>query len=386
MPEEIDYDNMSDEDFLNAPEPKLPPEGEDGQDGEDDTQQAEEEADVEDTEEDPAEEEEDPGEEEEEDPGERDDPDAAEEEEPEETEEEEDKGADETKDDKETKGEELSAEILAKVLTPFKANGREVKPKSIEDLQRMAQMGIDYSQKMAGMKPARKALKTLENNGLLDESELSMAIEAYKGNPEAITALLKKHSIDPLEIDMKAEGGYTPENHTASDEEVELDTVLESIKGTTTYQDTLNTVTKVWDAASSTEAANNPAIIATINEHKLAGVYDKVMDVVQYERSLGKLAGVSDLDAYRAVGTRMQTEGAFNDQTTQAQPDVSQKAAKTKTPDPAKEAKRVAQKKAASPTRSNNKKIAKLPPNFNPLDLDEEEFNKLDPKLLGIKA
>ena len=263
-----------------------------------------------------------------------------------------------------------------KFMAPFKANGSEITPKSPEDAIRFMQMGANYHKKMAGMKPALKALKTLENNDLLDESKLDFLIDLHQGKPEAITKLMKESKIDPLDVDVSAETAYTPTNHSASDVEVELDSVLESIQESPSYTKTLTTITKEWDESSRNEAAIHPQILTVINEHMDSGVYDKVMTAVNYDRSVGKLSNVSDLEAYKAIGNRLEQEGAVRQV-------AAPKSAPVTQPDLVKEQQRQAQKKAASPTKTTSK-VSKLPSNFNPLNLSDEEFNKFDPKTIGL--
>lgn len=267
------------------------------------------------------------------------------------------------------------------MLAPFKANGREVTPKSKEDLIRLAQMGANYHQKMAGMKPARKALKILENNDLLDNDELSFLIDIKNGNPEAINKLVKKHGIDPLDINVKEESTYTPSDHSISDAEVKLDEVLDDIKHSPSYDKTINAITKEWDTDSRTQAATHPQIISVINEHMESGVYDQVMDAVRYERSLGNMKGVSDFDAYGQMGNKLESEGAFNDPAT-SDKQKADPVPKVVPNNPVKEAERKAKKKAASPTKSTP--VTKLAPDFNPLNMTDEEFAKFDPKTIGL--
>lgn len=262
------------------------------------------------------------------------------------------------------------------IMAPFNANGGEITPKSLADVRRFQEMGANYHKKMVGMKPALKALKTLENNGLLDESKLDFLIDLHLGKPEAITKLLKDSKIDPLDVDVSTETTYTPTSHSASDNEIALDTVLGDIQGSPNYNKTLTTVTKEWDEASRSQAATNPQIIQVINGHMDSGVYDKVMAAVNYDRSVGNLSDVSDLEAYKIVGNRLEQEGAFK----QAAPATKVIPPK---PDPIKEEKRKAQKKAAGPTKTTSK-TSKLPANFNPLSMSDEEFQKFDKKLLGL--
>jgi len=260
-----------------------------------------------------------------------------------------------------------------KLMSAFKANGTEIAPKSPEDARRLMQMGANYNKKMAGMKPALKALKTLENNGLLDEEKLNFLIDLNKGNPDAIAQLLKDSAIDPLDVDVSTEKTYRPANHSVSDIELELDSVLTDIKSSPNYVKTLNIVSKEWDESSRNQIATTPHIISIINGQMDSGVFDQVMAAVQYDRSVGNLQGVSDFDAYKLTGNRLEQEGAFN-----KKPTPAIKA------DPVKELKRQAQRKAAGPTKVTSTKVRSVSPDFNPLDLSDEEFEKFDPKSIGL--
>ncbi len=80
-----------------------------------------------------------------------------------------------------------------------------------------------------------------------------------------------------------------------------LDQVLESIKDTPTFSKTIDVLTKEWDTGSKTIISENPEIIGIINTHMENGVYAKVNAVLQREKALGKLNGVSDVDAYNKL-------------------------------------------------------------------------------------
>lgn len=200
---------------------------------------------------------------------------------------------------------------LDSVLGSFKASGRTVKVESPDDARRLMQMGYDYTNKMREMKPHLRILKTLEHNGLLDDEKINFAIDLMKGNPEAITKFLKDKEIDPIELDLEGSASYKPTDHRPSEEQLALDDVLDSIRDTETFPRTANVITKEWDKASQQVLMGNPRIIAIINNHMQQGYYDQIAAKVQYERSLGRLAGLSDLDAYKAVGDAMQAQGAF---------------------------------------------------------------------------
>lgn len=197
------------------------------------------------------------------------------------------------------------------LLGSFKASGRTVKVESPDDARRLMQMGYDYNLKMRDLKPRLRTLKTLEHNGLLDDEKLNFAIDLLKGNPEAIKKFLKDHEIDPIEMDLESGTDYKPNDHRVSDQQVALDEVLDSLKSSDAFPRTAQVITKEWDKASQEVLLGTPAIIAVINDHMEKGYYDQIASKVQYERSLGRLTGLSDLDAYKTVGDALQAQGAF---------------------------------------------------------------------------
>lgn len=206
---------------------------------------------------------------------------------------------------------EAAQATLNSVLGSFKASGRTVKVESPDDARRLMQMGYDYTNKMREMKPHLRLLKTLEHNGLLDDEKINFAIDLMKGNPEAIKKFLKDKSIDPIELDLEDGASYKPTDHRPSEEQLALDEVLDSIRDSEAFPRTANVITKEWDKASQQVLMGKPRIIAIINDHMEKGYFDQIAAKVQYERSLGRLAGLSDLDAYKAIGDAMQAQGAF---------------------------------------------------------------------------
>ena len=121
---------------------------------------------------------------------------------------------------------------------------------SVEDAISLMQMGANYNKKMAGMKEPLKFIKMLQNNNLLDEAKLSYLIDLDKKSPEAIARLVKESGIDPLNIDVTKDTEYKPNTYTVDDVQVELDTVIEDIRDTDSFKDTIDIVSNKWDEAS----------------------------------------------------------------------------------------------------------------------------------------
>ena len=266
-----------------------------------------------------------------------------------------------------------------RLLAPFKANGREISVKSVDDAVTLMQMGANYNKKMAALKPSLKLMKLLENNGLLNEEKISYLIDIEKKNPNAIQKLVKDSGIDPMDFDAEKAGEYKPKIHTVDDREMDLDTVLDEIQDTPTYNQTLQIVSKSWDGASKQVVANTPQLLKVINDHVANGIYNIISEEVERERVFGRLNGLSDIEAYRQVGDAIQARGGFNHlgnaqaKTVQA-PVVVQPKPKKVEDDKLNEKRR-----AASSTKPANTSQASND-DFNPLSLSDEEFAKFAAK------
>ena len=266
-----------------------------------------------------------------------------------------------------------------RLLAPFKANGRDVEVKSVEDAITLMQMGANYNKKMAALKPNLQIMKLLENNGLLSEEKLSFLIDLDKKNPGAINKLVKDSGIDPLDIDAEKAGEYQPNTYRVDEREMALDTVLEEIQDTTTYTRTLGIVSKEWDGGSKQVIADNPELLKVINDHVARGVYDVIQAEMERERMFGRLSGLTDLEAYRQVGDAIQARGGFNHL---ASPQGGNQPGKPvgvvpqqKQPD---DAKLKDKKRAASSTQPGA--ASHSAEEFNPLALSDEEFAQLAKK------
>ena len=262
-----------------------------------------------------------------------------------------------------------------RLLTPFKANGRDITVTSVDDAISLMQMGANYNKKMAGLKPNLKLMKLLENNGLLSEEKISWLIDLDKKSPEAINKLVKDSGINPMDFDAEKAGEYKPKIHSVDDREMELDTVLDDISSTPSYNRTLAIVSKEWDGASKQVIAGQPQLLKVINSHVESGIYDLISKEVESGRMLGRLNGLSDLEAYRQVGDSIQARGGFNhlgssQRTSPTAPVVVQPKPKQVVDDKLNDKRRAA---------SSSKPVVSGPvdKDFNPLNLSDEEFSKL---------
>ena len=277
--------------------------------------------------------------------------------------------------EKETTAVDYEAEYK-RLLAPFKANGREIQVKSVDDAVALMQMGANYNKRMAALKPNLKMLKLLENNGLLNEEKLSYLIDLEKKNPAAINKLVKDSGLDPMDLDADKAGEYKPKIHSVDDREIDLDTVLDEIQDSPTYTQTLEIVSKKWDGASKQTVASTPQLLKVINDHVANGIYDLINQEVERERMFGRLNGLSDIEAYRKVGDAINARGGFNHLVSNQgkpnqEPVVVQPKPKALADDKLNEKRR-----AASSTKPANVSTTAAS-DFNPLALSDEEFSKL---------
>jgi hypothetical protein len=296
-----------------------------------------------------------------------------------------DKAAVDTKDsekvdDKSTKDEstiDYKSEY-ERLLAPFKANGRDIQVKNIDEAITLMQMGANYNKKMAALKPNLKLMKLLEKGGLLSEEKISFLIDLDRKDPAAINKLVKDSGIDPMDLDAEKASAYRQSTYTVDDKEIELDTVLDDIQGTPSYNRTLEIVSTKWDAASKQVIASNPGILKVINDHVSSGIYDKIQKVIDNERMFGRLVGMSDIEAYRQVGDALHARGEFNANAQGSSQPAAQPAAEKVVvqPKPKQEddGKLKDKKRAASSTKPAVSNSAQV--DFNPLAMSDEEFSK----------
>ena len=260
-----------------------------------------------------------------------------------------------------------------KILTPFKANGREIAVQNVDDAISLMQMGANYNKKMAALKPNLKLMKLLENNGLLNEERISFLIDLEKKNPDAISKLVKDSGLDPLDLDADKASGYKPNTYTVNEKEMELDAVLDELQESPAYTRTLDIVSTKWDGPSKQVIAATPQLLKVINSHVQSGIYDTIVKEVERERMFGRLGGLSDIEAYRQVGDAIQERGGFNS-VAQTEKTVPKPVVVALKPQKVDEDKLREKRRAASSTKPAGSSSAVK--DFNPLAMSDEEFSK----------
>lgn len=262
-------------------------------------------------------------------------------------------------------------EDAGRIFQSFRANGKDMQVRSTDEAIRLMQMGANFSQKNAELKPKMAIIKVLEKNGLLDSEKLAYLIDLHNKNPEAIGKLVKDSGIDAHDLVDKDVSGYKPQVRKASDAELELDDVLSDLKHSTHYDRILDVVSNKWDERSKAAAGSNPRVLAMLNEQMDSGIYDKIMAEVDHRRMLGDLAGVPILQAYDDIGKELNAKGAFA-------PAVKVPVKKLVTPGKkpvAGETVDEQRRRAAAPTKAAST-AAKEAPGPSPLSMSDADFLK----------
>ena len=256
---------------------------------------------------------------------------------------------------------ELKA-VYAAIFKPFKANGKEITPKSVDDVISLMQMGANYTKKMQLMAPMKKAVESL-NKAQINEEDLNFLIDVHNGDKEAIKKLLAKHEVDPIELDME-NTNYVPKNNIASDDDVEYSDVLEDIQPSLPKIQEI--LTKQWDAKSKSELLKNPQLMRALHEEIEMGRFDDVQAQLEIEKTFGRYKGKSDIEAYIDLVSRLVAEQQSKATVETRKPTQDNKPTKP-----------VPDKTKAAPVRTKQTNHVSTLTAEDILSMPEEEFNKL---------
>ena len=243
----------------------------------------------------------------------------------------------------------------------IKANGKEIKPRNVQDVISLMQMGANYTKKMQDLKPHRKIIESL-NKAEINEETLNFLIDVHKGDKEAIKKLMVKHSVDPLDLDLE-KNDYRPNKNIVGDDDVEYAETLDDI------QPSLPKIQEIlgskWDAKSKQMLLNNPALLRGLHEEIEMNRFDMLQAQLESEKTFGNHRGKADVEIYMELAQKFVAEQQRMNRPTAAQ--------KPNTPK-----KVIPDKKEAAPNRAG--KAGAQGSNITKVDLfnmSEEEFNKL---------
>lgn len=210
-------------------------------------------------------------------------------------------------------------EFYERVTKPFKANGREIVVTNPDDLITLAQKGTDYVKKMTELKPLKRINKLLQDNGIA-EDDLAYLIDLKAKKPEAIAKLLKDSEVDLYQFDVEQGNDYKPVAPTYNEVNEELTNVLDDLeKNSSTFKQTIAVIGQQWDEHSRNFIAQNPNLVRIIDAQIANGAFAKIDTIMQYERAVGRLDGMTDLEAYVAIEKQLAAKQTVPPAVTQQQ-------------------------------------------------------------------
>ncbi len=198
---------------------------------------------------------------------------------------------------------EVSTEKADAQKYKFKANGQEFE---FTDDEMKAQFGkvfgqaMNYTQKMQAIAPYRKMISALEEEKLTQE-DLDLAIDALKGNKDAITDLVKRAQVDPLDMDLESENSYVPNSYGRDEAELRVRDVIDEISRDPEFAVTQHVVAEQWDDASREVFSQNPELIKELHIDVANGTFDKVSPMAMKMKVMDG-GRKSDLDYYVEAG------------------------------------------------------------------------------------
>lgn len=193
-------------------------------------------------------------------------------------------------------------EAYKKIMAPFKANGKEIKLESPEEVIQLMQQGANYTKKMQELSTYRKAILMLQRNNLLNESDLSFLIDLHKKDPNAINKFFKDNNIDPFGVDPEKADDYLPGKNIISDKEAAFKTALDDVSTLSGGKDLLVEMSK-WDSQSQQVLYENPELVQELYNQKSNGIYNRINSEIDKLKLLGQIPSTMPyLQAYKVAG------------------------------------------------------------------------------------
>lgn len=175
----------------------------------------------------------------------------------------------------------------------FRANGQEfsfTQEEIMKNFPSVFGQAMDYTKKMQAIKPWRKTIDALESASIGQE-DLNLAIEVLKGTPEAIGEVLKRHGIDPYELQTNAEeaANYVAPDHGRDAHQLAVRDVLADLHSDPDFAVTRGVLDKGgWDDTSWEFLTEDPERIRLLHQDVKSGLFRESMGEMQKLRALDR--------------------------------------------------------------------------------------------------
>lgn len=250
----------------------------------------------------------------------------------------------------------------------------------MEQFPKIFGQAMNYTQKTQKIKPWTKTIDAIEQANL-SHDDINLAIEVLKGDKNAIASLLKRTSVDALDLETDNDTDYVPKDYGRSETELEIKDIVDKIGGETEFKYTESVVTG-FDEASRNQIAARPELLDLLHVDVKSGMYDKINPIAQ-KLKVYDSGRADDLKYYELASKQYFQEEA---QSQKVESDRAQAAIVTADREAeqqrvqevkAKAAKRLANKKASTARKAAapTKKAAGTKKSTSLLDESEEGFD-----------
>ena len=199
--------------------------------------------------------------------------------------------------------------------TGIKASGVERTVRDTEHLKTLVRIGFSANENNRKIKPYLKQLRSLEQAGVsLEDDNVNFLVDLMNGDKDAIKELItNRHKIDEdtlhewLDGDVQKDD-YIAKNHVISDSRFQLEEILDEIKETPSYGQTVKFLGNI-DDDGKVLVNENPELAKLINNDMENGIFQKALDEAYFRMDRGLLPKQSILQSYINV---MQDETFYN--------------------------------------------------------------------------
>lgn len=210
----------------------------------------------------------------------------------------------------EAEEEEEIAEVQEVQKVKFKANGKEYEFTEDEikaQFPKIFGQAMDYTKKTQAIKPWRKTIDAIEQ-AKLSHDDVNLMIDVLRGDKDAIAAVMKRTGIDALELDTE-NSKYVPKDYGRDDNALAIKDVIDEISADKEYEITHKVLSKDWDDNSFREMTKDPELIKQLHIDVKTGMFDKVQPIAEKMKVFDR-GRQSDLDYYKMAAVEYFREQA----------------------------------------------------------------------------
>ena len=182
----------------------------------------------------------------------------------------------------EAEEEEEIAEVQEVQKVKFKANGKEYEFTEDEikaQFPKIFGQAMDYTKKTQAIKPWRKTIDAIEQ-AKLSHDDVNLMIDVLRGDKDAIAAVMKRTGIDALELDTE-NSKYVPKDYGRDDNALAIKDAIDEISADKEYEITHKVLSKDWDDNSFREMTKDPELIKQLHIDVKTGMFDKVQPIAE---------------------------------------------------------------------------------------------------------